>query len=90
LIDGDGTDRELFFFNGLTLRAPELRRQHQDWDLSRGDVCFQHFADFQPGHLWQEQIEDNERRRFFPGLAKSGRAVRGGAQGKARLAEMKR
>ena len=67
-----------------------LRRQHDDRNVPRGHVGLQDLADFEPRHLRQHQVENDERGRFFPRLAESGRAVGGGAQGKAGLPQMQR
>ena len=41
-----------------------LRSQHHDWDLARRGIAFQDFADFQPRHFRQHEIE-NEKVRFL-------------------------
>ena len=54
------------------------RGQHQDRNVARSRFAFQNFANFEPGHFWQHQIENDEVRFFRARFGQTGGAIRCG------------
>ena len=51
--------------------------EHDDRNLGRRGLLFQHLAHFEAAHPGQHQIENDEGRRIFPGLLQRRRSVLG-------------
>ncbi len=51
-------------------------RQHHDRNLSRRRIGLENFANFEAGHFWQHEIEDDQVRLFLARFLPAGGAVR--------------
>ena len=53
------------------------RRQHQDWNVARGCIALEQFANFESGHFRQHQIENDEVRLLRARFGQTGGTVGG-------------
>ena len=61
--------------------------QHQDRNVSRRSVAFQNSADFESGHFWQHQIENDTSGPVIACLLQTGCSIGGCRRLEARLAQ---